>query len=652
MGIKKPEYKSAISQFGPDKTDSIFNKPFVQALAIIFIAFLIYSNTFHSPFVLDDLPNITNNSTIKDLDNFWPPSGTRWFGSLTFAINYRLGGMASFGYHFVNLAIHLLNALLVYWLVLLTLKTPYVMSVSRAHGDSQYLAALFSSLVFLSHPIQTQAVTYIVQRFASLATLFYLLTLVMYIKWKESKEQQAKHYASSAMLYAVSLVSAVLAMKTKEIAFTLPVVLCIYEFMFFHGKIMKRTLYLVPFVLTMLIVPLTLTGAGGPLTDISKIGEAATKLSETQGISRLDYLYTQFRVVVTYIRLLFLPINQNLDYDYPIFSSFFTPEVFVSFMFLFSVFALGVYLYRLSLKPETKDRYWLRLMSFGIFWFFVTLSVESSVIPIRDVIFEHRVYLPSVGFFMALTATMGLVVARWGNRVSYAKKVYVMLLVVIVLSAATYARNAVWKDSVSLWEDVVKKSPGKARGHDYLGNAYRKQGRIDESMQQIGAAIAIDPDYAETHNNLGNEYAEQGLFDKAIDEYKIVLHFYPDSAYAHYNLGIVYAKQGRINDAISEFKTALSLNPDYAEVHNNLGIIYAGNGRIDEAIREFKTALNLNPDYVDIHNNLGVIYAGQGRIDEAIREYQNVLSYNPNDIEARKNLEILYGKIKSIEKQP
>src|SRR3990172_10073664 len=243
--------------------------PMLHVSLIVILGLLAYSNTFNSPFVLDDVPNITENHAIKDLNNLWPPSGARWFGSLTLALNYRFGTISPSGYHAVNLAIHILNALLAYWLVLLTLKTPYIVSVNRGEKDNHYMAALFTSLFFLSHPIQTQAVTYIVQRFASLATLFYLLTLVMYIKWKESKKQQGKYSALPAMFYTVSLLSAVLAMKTKEIAFTLPVVMVIYELMFFQGKIRKRALYLAPFVLTMLIIPLTLTKAGGSLLEIS-----------------------------------------------------------------------------------------------------------------------------------------------------------------------------------------------------------------------------------------------------------------------------------------------------------------------------------------------------------------------------------------------
>jgi tetratricopeptide (TPR) repeat protein len=608
------------------KKPLIYN-PIVHISLIILLGLIAYSNTFHSPFVFDDRSNIVENYRIKNLDNFWPPSGTRWLGSLTFAINYRFGGIAPVGYHIVNVAIHILNAVLVYWLVLLTLKTPYVISVNKTHGDNQYLAALFSSLLFLSHPVQTQAVTYIVQRFASLAALFYLLTLVMYIKFRRQQSAisgQQKQHTARYMIYTISLIFAVFAMKTKEIAFTLPVVLCIYEFMFFQGEIKKRLLYLVPFVLTMLIIPLTLTGAGGSLTEISGIDEAAASITETQEISRLDYLYTQFRVIVTYIRLLFLPINQNLDYDYPIYSRFFNPEVFISFMFLLSVFALGVYLYRISRHPETKDRSWLRLISFGIFWFFVTLSVESSITPIRDVIFDHRVYLPSVGFFMALTSTMGLVAARWGERVSYANKalVYVMLLVVIVLSAATYARNYVWEDSVRLWEDTVKKSPGKARAHINLGNAYDTQGALRKAFHHFETALRIYPYYVEAHINLGKLNDILGLTDIAIEHLYAAIQIKPDSAMAYNNLGICYEHKGDLGQAFDMYSKAISIDPTFAAAYSNRGDTFDEMGQPLRALEDYGTSITLNPYYAPVYYYRGLLYKRLGQTNLAAADLQ------------------------------
>ncbi|MBI5675378.1 MAG: tetratricopeptide repeat protein [Nitrospirae bacterium] len=529
---------------------SLFHRPIVHLLAIACLVFLIYSNTFNAPFQFDDDPNIVDNPAIKDFHYFADPSSvaridnlskplkplfkTRYIGYLTFALNYRLHGLDVMGYHLVNIFIHIFNSLLLYWLITLTFRTPFFSvagSPMTFPDGSRNLIALFTALFFAVHPIQTQAVTYIVQRFASLATLFYMLSLVMYIKWRELKEQQTKRYMPGIILYAVSLLSAVLAMKTKEFAFTLPIVMAIYELMFFDGKIMKKTRYLIPFFLAVLVIPTALADNGGSIAVLSGVNKEDLNIyGERSSMSGGDYLFTQFRVIVTYIRLLFLPINQNIDYDYPIYSSFFDPAVVLSFLSLLSVIIAGIYLYRLSKRPERRDRCWLRLISFGIFWFFITLSPESGVIPIMDLIFEHRVYLPSVGFFMALTAAIGAGLARCENRGIYAKKVivFVMLLVVIILSGATYTRNTVWQDNMSLWEDAAEKSPNKARPLHNIGLEYAKQRRTDEAIKAYQAALRLKPDYVACHYDLGVAYIDKGRVDDAIREFQTILKIIPD----------------------------------------------------------------------------------------------------------------------------
>jgi tetratricopeptide (TPR) repeat protein len=399
-------------------------------------------------------------------------------------------------------------------------------------------------------------------------------------------------------------------MKTKEIAFTLPVMIVLCEVMFFSGNVRMRLFYLTPFILTMLIIPSTLLVALGPsLTGSGGIDEL-TKVAGMPDVSRWDYLNTQFRVIVTYIRLLFLPINQNLDYDYPIYRTFFTLPVFLSFLFLLSVFGGGIYLVYRSFRDEGEKTHWYRLIGFGIFWFFITLSVESSVIPIADVIFEHRLYLPSVGFFLAVMAGVMWMRNRTGNKPFVQKAILAFLVLVVAgLSATAYARNMVWQSEVALWEDTVKKSPMKTRPNYNLGLLYSKQGRNDEAINLYQTAIRITPYYYRPYNDLGNAY-----FNK-----------------------------GRLDDALKEYQTALTLNPDYPESHNNMGIIFAKKKHFGEAIREFDTAIKLKPNYADAHVNLGNVYYEQGLKSEAIKHYQNALKIKPDHITARSNLEKLQG---------
>src|SRR5574341_136502 len=506
------------------------NKSTVTFLLIVLVCLLAYSNTFGVPFHFDDNLNIVDNPVVKSLHYFVDPDQaeglksqyalrSRYIGYLTFTLNYALHGLHVAGYHVVNLLIHILNAFLIYRLVLLTFQTPYFSSGAHFPREREgVIIALFSALLFASHPVQTQAVTYIVQRFASLATLFYLLSLVLYGKWRIALPQTGKP-GLSALRYLISVLCAVLAMKTKEIAFTLPLMIALYEVLFFEGPARKRVLWLIPFFFTMLIIPLALFSADKPLgimiSDADKASSSAT-------VSRWDYLFTQFRVIVTYLRIIVLPINQNLDYDYPVYHSLLQGEVAASLLVILSIFGWGVYLwYRSRWTPSA-----LRLGAFGIFWFFITLSVESSVIPIQDVIFEHRLYLPLFGFaVLATTATFAI-----ANR---------------------------WQDEIALWSDVVKKSPGKPRGYSSLGLAYANACQLDTALDLFDNAISLHKTLQKSRDEAYRVVVNKGLvyftkkdFDRAITEYNKAVLFAPELAPAYNNRGIVYYYQKQYGKAL------------------------------------------------------------------------------------------------------
>jgi len=651
---KGSKRKASDNKKGVDKTPTgsvkavaFFRKPIIHILIIVILGVLIYSNTFNVPFAYDDIASISSNPMIKDVHHIIDPQNiykSRIIGQLTFVFNYQLHDLNVAGYHIFNLLIHLLNALLVYWLLVLTFRTPYSSAYLQTDvlktSDPYRWIPLFTALLFVSHPIQTQAVTYIVQRFASLSTLFYLVSLVMYIKARGSDSAKKARYA----FFAGSIISAVLAMRTKEIAFTLPIIVLLYEFMFFWGDIKKRMfslLSLLPLLLTMFIVPLSMILRQSGSTGVSGIDEL-TKTAGSVDVSRWDYLNTQCRVIVTYIRLLFFPVNQNLDYDYPIYRTFFTPPVFLSFLVIFGIFCWGIYLLYRSYKSDQANRFSYRVIAFGIFWFFVTLSVESSIIPIQDVIYEHRLYLPSVGYFMAFMSGVVFIYVRLANRSKGVMKAFipVMIVILISLSLTAYARNRVWSDMVTLWGDVVRKSPYKPRPHNNLGVAYQEQGRLDDAVKEYQAAINLTPDYVDAYYNLGLVYRTQGRLDDAVREYQKAINLKPDLAEPHCSLGLVYRTQGRLDDAVKEYQTAIKLRPDYADAHNNLGLVYRTQGRLDDAIREYQTAINLEPDHAKAHNNLGTVYYLQGRLDDAIKEYQTAI--NLNYAEARNNLELVY----------
>ncbi|MCL4455823.1 MAG: tetratricopeptide repeat protein [Nitrospirae bacterium] len=623
------------------------NSPLIHAIVVMIIGIAVYSNTLYSPFMFDDEANIIENPIIKDFvyfkDNTKVYGSTalsgikdffrsRYVGYLSFAINYRLHGLDVLGYHVVNIAIHIINALFVYWLIMLSSKTPFLKSSIFDVNNNRKLGgiiALFSSLLFVAHPIQTQAVTYIVQRFTSLATLFYLFSLILYIR-SRLEESTAKRYG----FYVASLISAVLAMKTKEISFTLPVIVAIYEFMFFEGKLKKRLFYLIPIILTMLIIPLTF------ITNNFSGSKNIEEVFKIANISQWDYLFTQFRVIVTYIRLMFPPVIQNLDYDYPVYHSFFELPVFLSFVLLLSILGLGIYLfYRSRLASHV-----LRLIAFGIFWFFITLSVESTIIPRPDVIFEQRMYLPSIGFLMAaVTALMMTRIPLQSKFAVLGKAVMpTVAAIVFIFAGGAYARNTIWQDEIKLWENVVRKSYGNARPHTNLGKSYLIKGRIEEAIREFKIALQINPDMQEAHLNLGLAYIRQGFFDKAIEEFLLVLKRNPYYHKAHINIGIAYFELNRFDDAARSFKNATKINPDLAKGYYNLGLTYEKQGNTDSAIKEYKIAMKLDPDMIIMYNNLGVNYFQEGKLDDAIRSYQILIELRPDFVQAHYNLGLAY----------
>ncbi len=625
---------------------SLLQKPVIHILLIAVCGLLAYSNTFHSPFQWDEKGYIIENPVIKDLSYFADTSKarglgyygalkSRYIGYLTFALNYRIHGPDVTGYHIVNLFIHIVNALFVYFLVTLTFRTPLLTNL-RLRGHPRVIA-LFTSLLFVSHPLQTEAVTYIFQRLASLVTLFYLSSIVMYLVFRLQSEDKlnVKKYRST-VFYILSLIFAAFAMKTKENAFTLPIVIVLYEFFFFKGAIKKRLRYLIPLLLTLLIIPLTIMGIDRPASEIISQMKDPASLGY-QGISREDYLITQFRVIVTYIRLLFLPMNQNIDYNYPRYHSFFEPGAFISFLFLAALICVGLYLfYRSRFSPD------LRPVSFGIFWFFITLSVESSVVPIPMIICEYRAYLPSIGAFMAAISGTFVLVERFKDKKIRPYIVTSLIFLIVLFLVGAYARNSTWGSNTGLWEDVVQKSPRNARGHYNLGNRYQPKGLLDEAIEQYQAALRLKPDYVAAHNNLGIAYQSKGLLDQAIEQYQATLRLKPDFAEAHDNLGNVYKSKGLLDQAIEQYQTALRLKPDYAEGHYNLGIAYQSKGLLDQAIEQYQTALRLKPDYVEAHNNLANVYQSKGLSDQAIEQYQTALRLKPDSVEAHNNLANVY----------
>jgi hypothetical protein len=480
---------------------SIELSPFLAgACALVVAIVLAYSNSLQSPFVFDDHPNIVRNPIVHDLGLFAAPwrvdaslaPGTlvyglrsRYLAFLTFAVNYRIHGTRVFGYHLVNVAIHVAAALVLFAATrrLLGLAS---LDASRVRGHESGIALLVAAL-FALHPLQTQAVTYVVQRMTSLAGLLCLVAFWSYLGARTAESGRKRRLCAAA--YGLALVAAFF---TKQNVVTFPLILVLVEIFLVGSKGGERVRRLaIPIVL---LVALPLAGQSTLRAGTSD-AKAIDATLHAPDIGVREYVLTQIPVLVTYLRLTVLPIRQNLDHDYPASRSLFEPKVVACGALLCLLFALGVWLLA---RRGTRDPAW-RLVGLGILWFFVMHVVESSGVGRLDFLFEHRMYLPSVGLFLA--AVVAVVVGLPPRRLPLAFAAGTAA--VLVLGAATWVRNQVWRDDVRLYRDVAAKSPRKPRALLSLGESLLEKKRVTEAEAAFVRAFELDPRKVETLVNLG-----------------------------------------------------------------------------------------------------------------------------------------------------
>ncbi len=603
---------------------------------------LVYSNIFNAPFVFDDELYIVNNPAIRSIAGLltWPRP--RAFVFLSFAVNYAFSGLDVFGFHLVNVGIHAANGILVFMLVRLTLDAP---AIGGGFKEESFWIAASASVLFMVHPLNTQAVTYTTQRFTSLATLFYLLTIILYAKHRLSMSNGAPR-----LYYCLSIVTAILAQFAKEIAFTLPVMLALYEFAFFplskaYG-VRRRALKLAPFLSVFIITPVLLMLPDyDAVTITGKL--AKSQIADLEGLSPYAYLITQFKVIVIYMRLLIWPAGQSLLHEVARPSSFFEPLVLSSFLFLMSIFIGGAYLIVSSKRRGSAARL---IAGFGIVWFFITISVESSVVPIRDVIFEHRVYLPGIGamivfvvgiFQLSTTLSSRYNLRRLGTRAAIA----VMCVISVILAITAYKRNALWADRIVLWQDVVAKAPNTANAYVNLGYAYKYAGRFDKALENYSKAIEIEPQNPTALNNIAGILIDLGRHEESLGFSLRIKPEHHALVNAYMNIGTAYGALGSHELALLNLEKALTLEPESAVAHFNLAVAYHGSGAFEAALRHYTEAVRINPLLADAHNNAGLVLASLGRNDEAFSHFEAALRIDPANRYASKNIERLrFGK--------
>lgn len=573
-------------------TSRLYHTPLCHMLFILLVGSLAYVNSCGGPFVFDDLESIVRNETIRSVGNFVPGGSgfdfhsRRWVGYFSFALNYRLGGLAVGGYHLANLAIHLGTALLVYLLVRQIFRTPLMATAPVASRAAA--AALMAALLFVAHPVQTQAVTYIVQRLTSLCTFFYLLAIVLYLEARltAATSRGIRSESRYRWLLAGATVAALLAMFTKEIAFTLPLAAVLIDLTFFTGPWRQRLPFLLPLLLTLPLVPI-LVLAGGEMS------ASATILNTRVDIPRWHYFLTQFPVIVTYLRLLILPVGQNLDYDFPVYTTPLTPPVLLSGLLLAGLLFLAAWLHRKSRRQPPTPEY--LPIAFGLLWFFLSLSVESSLVPLADVIFEHRLYLPSAGLATAAGTLIVIGMQRTSMILGGRLPLLVAAAVILCLAAATWQRNRVWKNEITLWEDTASKSPGKSRPWYNLGTYLKDSGRPDQAIAPLQKAVGIEPGNAEAWHNLGLALLMTGQVAEALPPLQTAVHLAPQMDNATVNYAVALIEAGRPGDAAALLERNLHRFPGWAAARLNLGTAYARSGNLEAAARELAVLRRFDP---------------------------------------------------------
>ncbi len=594
-----------------------------------------YRNSFHGPFIFDDVTSILENPTIRQLWPPWrlmPPSGDATVGmrpiiNLSLALNYAVNGLDVWGYHAFNLAIHILAALLLYGIVRRTLLQP---GLRERYADAAPWLALAVTLIWLVHPLQTEAVTYIIQRTELLMGMFFLLTLYCLIRGVESARPRA--------WFPAAVAASVLGMGSKEVMAVAPVVVLAYDRLFLStsfGETFRRRWGLYAgLAATWLIF--------GALLQI-RIALDIPQL-RWSGVTRWDYLKTQSGVIVHYLRLALWPDPLVADYDdWPLARS--VAAILPSAVAV--VMLLGLTLWAFHRR--------LRLAFLGV-WFFLILAPSSSIWPLlTEFAAERRMYLP-LGAVIVLGvlgghAVVGKIWRRFGWEPGRCRWLEAVVLAVIAatLVQLTVRRNEDYRSMVSFWSDVVAKRPNNARGRLGMGAALAGQGRFEEASTFYSEALRIRPDNAEAHTGFGAALAHQGKIDEAIMHYSEALRIAPNYALAHYNLANELITRGESNEAIAHYSEALRIRPDYAEAHNNLGAWLMTHGNLQEAIAHYSEALRIRRDYAEAHNNMAAALITQGKPDEAIAHYYEALRINPNYAQAHHNLateQARQGKLK------
>jgi protein O-mannosyl-transferase len=590
----------------------------LAACLIVVAAMAAYANSLQCPFVFDDIYDIVDNTSIEHL---WPIGDVvvvqsngraalhgRPVVNLSLALNHATGGIKPFDYRLTNLLVHMLAGLTLFGIVRRTLLLPSLRGRFAAVATPLALAV---ALIWTLHPLQTGAVTYVVQRYESMMGLFYLLAIYAAVHCGTSARPRGWAAAATA--------AALLGMGCKEVAVSIPLTVLLYDRAFLAGSFREALrrrwgMY----------AGLACAWAAFAVLFMFSY-DRSTWAGYRLPVSAIEYARSQLGVILHYLRLSFWPSPLVLDYGWPVARS--ASEIVPGAVVIGGLAAATAYAL-------------IRWPKWGFLgaWFFLILAPTSSIMPLADLAFEHRMYLPLAA------VVSGVVVGGWlaGQRLVRRGTIslstmtfaggFLTLLVVVALGTVTFQRNLDYQSEFAIWQDTAAKVPGNGRARNNLGLAWYARGCPGEAIPEFRAALKIKPEYAEAHCNLGAVLAEAGQTEEAIENFRKAIEIEPGSAKAYFNLGSVLADRKRTAEAIDLFQNALDAQPNYAEAHNNLANVLAKCGQFDEALDHYQQVLKIRPDYANAYENRRIVSSQREAFVQSLAERQASLRARPDDI--------------------
>jgi tetratricopeptide (TPR) repeat protein len=577
--------------------------------AIVLLCGALYGWTLPFPMVFDDDTYLLNNPFFR-AESFGYPFRfhefvnapqqmgldpdlavnfvTRPVSYATFYLNHLLGGWDTRGFRLVNVLVHTANSLLL-WAVLRLLMSRLTKAGKISESSTAFIPAA-AALLFAAHPLAVESVTYIVQRFTSLAAFWGLLAAWLYFRSTEDGLEKARVIRFRASSAVVML----LGMLTKECAVVTPLLIVLLDVLV-TGTAWKTSLRRAwPLLACLPVIPMLVLMSSASLNGGSLDLSAGLNIvnSRDEPVTHLQYLLTQIIVIAHYLRLMLWPSGQNIDPEWATYSTLLSWPVAGSLLLHLGLITLATFGYRLMREVDFRTR----LVLAGVLWFYLGISISSGLVPLPDMVAEHRSYLPSAGIFIVLACLLD---ALRGAFMQRPRLVHALTgCVLLALSATTAIRNLVWSSAETLWADASEKSPGKYRVWSNLGVALTVKGSEKDAAECFRKSVLIEPAFSNGVLNLSNSLLRLGRPQEAISEIDRLNEHSPESATTPamlYTKALGLFQTGKKDEAAELLTAVLEKDRSNAFTHRLLGIIRAEQGQLRESLTHFRQASAMLP---------------------------------------------------------